>query len=902
MVISSHIFDAYLNCPSKCWFRFRNEVATGNMYSQWLETHSQYYRKEALKRLLASVHRDDFIVAPSRPINIKIAKWKLAADFSVRKDNLEANVHAIERMSLQDRPDQFIPILFVFANKLTKKNKLLLAFSSLVLSEAFKHEIVYGQIIHGDDFTKTKIKMPLLIRDVQKINGKIATLLASNSPPEIILNRHCTECEFQAMCRRKAVERDNLSLLAGMNEKELKKYNGKGIFTITQLSYTFRPRRRPKRLRNKKEKYHHPLKALAIREKKIHIIGNPELKIDGTPVYLDVEGIPDRDFYYLIGLSISNDNSLIQHSLWADTPKHEETIWKNFLAILSSIEKPVVIHYGSYESGFLKRMDERYGGPAEGSASDKAIKESINLLSVIYSQIYFPGFGNGLKDIAGFLGFVWANADFFGIQSIAWRLLWEHIHNASIKDKLVRYNTQDCEALKLLTDTVQHICDKGKTDLKDRVEDANIIYLDSDRYLNKSKWQKFTSPVTSLELINSAARWSYQRDRVYARTGEVRLVKKKHRSRRNKISPPELIIKWASARTCPNCKRSYYRKCPDKSKKLYEIMFGHRSIKLRLVKYIFPTRVCRKCHTTYGMPDRYKFIKKYGWNFISYFLYHIVDLGIPQRKVVCGFNRLFNFELNRSTLHNLKIRTATYYAETKQQILERVVRGNLLHIDETRANVKGQSAFVWVLTSHKEVVYVLSESREGEIAHKLLADFKGVLISDFYTAYDSINCPQQKCLIHLMRDLNDDILSNPFDEQLKQIVVGFGDLLKPIIDTCDRYGLKKYFLKKHLVRVEQFYKNLDHTDYKSEIAIKCKERFDKNRDKLFTFLGYDGVPWNNNNAEHAIKAFARLRDVISGISTEKGIDEYLTLLSICQTCNYSGVDFLDFLRSGEKSL
>lgn len=166
----------------------------------------------------------------------------------------------------------------------------------------------------------------------------------------------------------------------------------------------------------------------------------------------------------------------------------------------------------------------------------------------------------------------------------------------------------------------------------------------------------------------------------------------------------------------------------------------------------------------------------------------------------------------------MKIRVATYYAGTKKQILERIIQGSLLHIDETRANIKGQSAFVWVLTSHKEVAYILSESREGEIAHKLLADFKGVLVSDFYT------------------------------------------------------------------------------------AVKCKERFEKNRDKLFTFLKYDGVPWNNNNAEHAIKAFARLRDVIAGSSTEKGIDEYLTLLSICQTCKYSGIDFLDFLRSGETSL
>jgi len=76
----------------------------------------------------------------------------------------------------------------------------------------------------------------------------------------------------------------------------------------------------------------------------------------------------------------------------------------------------------------------------------------------------------------------------------------------------------------------------------------------------------------------------------------------------------------------------------------------------------------------------------------------------------------------------------------------------------------------------------------------------------------------------------------------------------------------------------------------------------KNRNGLFTFLNYDGVPWNNNNAEHAIKAFARLRRAIVGLSTGKGNDEYLVLLSICQTCKYSGLDFLSFLLSGETDI
>jgi hypothetical protein len=41
------------------------------------------------------------------------------------------------------------------------------------------------------------------------------------------------------------------------------------------------------------------------------------------------------------------------------------------------------------------------------------------------------------------------------------------------------------------------------------------------------------------------------------------------------------------------------------------------------------------------------------------------------------------------------------------------------------------------------------------------------------------------------------------------------------------------------------------------------------------------------------------RRAIEGLSTPKGIEEHLILLSVCQTCKYSGLDFLRFLRSGE---
>ena len=102
----------------------------------------------------------------------------------------------------------------------------------------------------------------------------------------------------------------------------------------------------------------------------------------------------------------------------------------------------------------------------------------------------------------------------------------------------------------------------------------------------------------------------------------------------------------------------------------------------------------------------------------------------------------------------------------------------------------------------------------------------------------------------------------------------------------------------------QFFRNLSCQNYQSELAQKYQKRFQKNDDTLFTFLDHDSIPWNNNNAEHAIKHFAVYRQTmkLSGRFTERGLKQYLILLSIYQTCRYKGINFLRFLVSKEKDI
>jgi hypothetical protein len=109
--------------------------------------------------------------------------------------------------------------------------------------------------------------------------------------------------------------------------------------------------------------------------------------------------------------------------------------------------------------------------------------------------------------------------------------------------------------------------------------------------------------------------------------------------------------------------------------------------------------------------------------------------------------------------------------------------------------------------------------------------------------------------------------------------------------------LQQKYLAKHDKETTRFFQFLTAQAFHSEAAEALRARLLKYQEKLFTFLHYDGVPWNNNNAEHAIKQFAYYREHTPGMLRETGLRDYLILLSICQTCRYKGVSFLQFLLS-----
>jgi hypothetical protein len=95
MTITADIFEAFLNCPTKCYFRSLGEVGTGNAYAAWLCIQNETWRRERVKVLTAGTAPGEYVGSPSVTTSLKLAKWQFATECVVRSENLESRFNAV---------------------------------------------------------------------------------------------------------------------------------------------------------------------------------------------------------------------------------------------------------------------------------------------------------------------------------------------------------------------------------------------------------------------------------------------------------------------------------------------------------------------------------------------------------------------------------------------------------------------------------------------------------------------------------------------------------------------------------------------------------------------------------------------------------------------------------------
>src|SRR5262249_12688989 len=100
--------------------------------------------------------------------------------------------------------------------KVSRADRLIAAFDALIISKSSRIRVDVAKIIYGDKQSTLSVKTDKLFRDVGKVIEKVRDLLSGSSPPKLILNDHCPECEYRDRCRRNAIAKNDLSLLTNL--------------------------------------------------------------------------------------------------------------------------------------------------------------------------------------------------------------------------------------------------------------------------------------------------------------------------------------------------------------------------------------------------------------------------------------------------------------------------------------------------------------------------------------------------------------------------------------------------------------------------------------------------------------------------------------------------------------
>ena len=224
---------------------------------------------------------------------------------------------------------------------------------------------------------------------------------------------------------------------------------------------------------------------------------------------------------------------------------------------------------------------------------------------------------------------------------------------------------------------------------------------------------------------------------------------------------------------------------------MVDLKFFNYGVKKWIVQYNSFIYGCRNCRKTF-IPIQYKQVRlKYGHKLISWAIYQHVVNKESFKQVASNLQELFGLCVSTSTIHRFKIYLSNYYNHTIDIIRKEILSSDVIYVDETPLCMRDGSGYAWVFTNLENVISLYKPTREGDFLKDYMGSFQGVLVSDFYTAYNSVNCLHQKCLIHLIRDFNDDLLKNPFDEEFKVLAKKFTRILQSVVETIDKYGLKK---------------------------------------------------------------------------------------------------------------
>lgn len=270
--------------------------------------------------------------------------------------------------------------------------------------------------------------------------------------------------------------------------------------------------------------------------------------------------------------------------------------------------------------------------------------------------------------------------------------------------------------------------------------------------------------------------------------------------------------------------------------------------------------------------------------------------GITFEKIRSLLAELYGLKLSKATLMHMEERVADELEDHYEQIKREIRESKAVHLDETGWPINGRNHWLWAFVAKEAAWYAIENSRGKIVIEETLGDgYEGVAVTDFYPSFDKLKYRSQKCLLHLLR--NPERVELKRGKHLSKEFMRFASSLRRLVrDAVDasEAGKRRRALKK--LELERRLSSLLSGRYRDKNCRRICKLLRKHQDRLFTFLEVEGVSWNNNEAERALRPSVVVRKNSYGSKSELGARNHAILMTVSETCKRRGTKFMAFSR------
>jgi transposase len=276
--------------------------------------------------------------------------------------------------------------------------------------------------------------------------------------------------------------------------------------------------------------------------------------------------------------------------------------------------------------------------------------------------------------------------------------------------------------------------------------------------------------------------------------------------------------------------------------------------------------------------------------------YSRAHLGISLGKTQNLLHDFFGLTASRAGLLGHLQWGGQLFAPVVEELLKLLRQSPVVQGDETGWRVNGKTAWAWCFRDPRLALFLIDRHRSRDVIVRVLGEsFAGTLVSDFYAAYNGLDCPKQRCLVHLLRELVKLRAELPH-QSVRAFIQPLIDLFQDAIQLGkDREKLGDAgFREAHQKIFDRFDDLMLSTKTRNPACLRIWKRLFKHCSELFTFLNDPRVPADNNGSERDIRSLAAARNDGGTHRSEESAAAFARIKSVIVTAMKNGVRFIEY--------